>query len=62
MNKATIILAVNVAIFAVVVLCLSHRITALERRAMDYDYHFGYKSRFPYVGLFGVFEKDGGAK
>lgn len=62
MNKATIILAVNVAILAAVVLYLSHRITALERRAMDYDYHFGYKSRFPYVGLFGVFEKDGDAK
>ena len=36
MNKATIILAINVAILVAVVLCLSHRITALERRAMDY--------------------------
>lgn len=58
MNKTTIILTFSVAILAAVVLCLSRRITALERKAMDYDYHFGYKSRFPYVGLFGVYENE----
>ena len=62
MNRATTILAINVVILAVVVLMLSHRITVLGRRAMDYDAHFGYKSRFPYVGQFGIHEEGGDAK
>ncbi len=54
MNKAKIILTISVAILAAAVLHLSQRITALERRAKDYDAHFGYKSQYPFVGLFGV--------
>lgn len=62
MKKAIIIRAVVIATLIWIMFRHECRITALERRAVDYDYHFGYKSQFPCVGLFGVYENDGGAK
>lgn len=62
MKTSIRLLTVALAILTWLVFTLERRIMVLERTKMDYDIHFGYKSQFPAVGKFGVFEKDGGAK
>ena len=61
-RKAIAIQAVVIIFLTLIVYSLERRIIALERTKMDYDIHFGYKSHFPAVGEFGVYEKGGGAK
>lgn len=41
---------VLIAIVACVCWRIDRRLTALERRAADWDRHFGYVSRFPFAG------------
>ncbi len=62
MKTSIRLLAVALAILTWIVFTLERRIMALERTKMDYDIHFGYKSRFPYVGQFGIHEEGGDAK
>lgn len=62
MKTSIRLLAVALAILTWIVLTLERRIMVLERTKMDYDIHFGYKSHFPTIGEFGVYEKRGGAK
>ena len=62
MKTSIRILAMAIAILTWIVFTLERRIIALERTKMDYDIHFGYKSHFPAVGEFGVYEKGGDAK
>lgn len=43
-------LALCALAFVALGVMLERRVTALERRALDWDRHFGYKSRYPFCG------------
>lgn len=54
--KNRIVIALFIAVYIYTVMWLEHRITVLERIAMDFTIEFRYKSHFPAVGEFGTIQ------